>query len=85
MSKPKECPTCGSDTPGYRCDNSAYDATVDIVGAITKRADSLSETSFDRVKKLWYCGPCPDAWHDTERRSGKDRREKTKAASSQES
>lgn len=69
-----KCPTCGSDSKKRRGCNSAYDAELRIRGNITKRADVLRESSFNAKARIWYCGECPDAWHDYERRQGERRK-----------
>jgi hypothetical protein len=57
-----QCPTCGSTAKGYPYCNSPYDATVKIRGAIAKHLHQYS--SIDVERKLWFCGYCPDAWHN---------------------
>ena len=68
QTKPQTCPTCGS--AGPRCCNSPYDASVKIRGLISKQL-AYNASSFENG--IWFCGDCPDAWHDYERRKG-DRR-----------
>lgn len=69
-----ECKTCGTNNPKVRGMLSAYDCDIDFAGPASNRVSS-QETSTGNGK--WYCGLCPDTWHDYERRCGKERRSTT--------
>lgn len=76
-----ECKTCGSNNPKVRGMLSAYDCDIDFAGPASNRVSS-QETSTGNGK--WYCGLCPDTWHDYERRCGKERRSTTPTTQSRE-
>lgn len=70
----RECPTCGSDNRHVRLVVAPMDSSVPFKGEVSKRAGHGGGIDSTVVENgIWYNGPCPDTWHDYERRSG-DRR-----------
>ncbi len=59
------CPTCGSETKVYRHNNSAYDADVPFKNRPVSKEVSYESSYEEGANGVWYCGPCPDAWHDS--------------------
>jgi hypothetical protein len=57
----ESCPICGSKHKGQRYENSAYDADVIFRGKVSEEVKYQSSVG----NGLWYCGPCPDMWHDS--------------------
>lgn len=72
----KECPTCGSENKHTRLVVAPMDSPVSFKGRISKQLGHQGGGIESTVVEngIWYNGPCPDTWHDVERRSGKDRR-----------
>lgn len=73
------CPTCGSVHKGVRLFNASHDADVPLHTEF-KMSQQMSGLHCTVEDGIWYYGSCPDAWHDTERRKGKDRRKNTDQA-----
>jgi hypothetical protein len=61
------CPTCGSEYRGSKSLLSAWDAAVKL----PKNFKRGKEAECVVDSKLWYCGYCPDAWHDGKDNGGK--------------
>lgn len=56
-----ECPTCGNKHRGERFLNDAMDADVPFKGKVSKEVQYQTTVGGG----WWYCGPCPDTWHDS--------------------
>jgi hypothetical protein len=67
----KPCPTCGGD-----CRHDIRGSwPMDAPGRIVPGRPITKRRSTDISGNQWF-NECPDAYHDIERRSGKDRRKK---------
>ena len=71
-----KCPTCGSENKWQKYVVAPMDCPVDFKGPFSRSLSHGGGIDSTVVENgVWYNGPCPDAWHDVERRSGKDRRQ----------